>query len=88
MASHQGLHCLLKRKSFYVKLMKKNQPDSPKMKNGLFQIIRMEESIQLKRVNFSVTATNCITQYLDLIRAGQKKNLGRSQQNAINQIFN
>ena len=35
-ASHQGLHCLLKRKSFYVKLMKKKQFDTPKMKNGLF----------------------------------------------------
>ena len=31
-ASHQGLHCLFKRN---VKLMKKNQPDTPKMKNGL-----------------------------------------------------
>ena len=51
MASHQGLHCLLKRKSFYVKLMKKNRPDTPKMKNGLFLIIRMEESIGLTRVN-------------------------------------
>ena len=31
---HQGLHCLLYRKSICVKLLK--------MKNGLFQIIRME----------------------------------------------
>ena len=30
----------------------KNQPDIPKMKNGLFQIIRMEESIRLKRVKY------------------------------------
>ena len=36
-ASHQGLNCLLKRKSIYVKLMKKkNQPDNPIMKDGLF----------------------------------------------------
>ena len=52
-ASHQGLHGLLERKSIYVKLMKKNSTDTPKMKNGSFQIIRREESIRLKRCNIS-----------------------------------
>ena len=33
-ASHQGLHCLLKRRSIYGKLVKKkNQSETPKMKN-------------------------------------------------------
>ena len=48
-ASHQGLHCLPKRKSIYVKIIKKNQPDIPSMKNELYQII-MVEAIRLKRV--------------------------------------
>ena len=68
MASHQGLHCLLKRKSFYVKRMKKkNQPDTPKMKNGLFLIIRMEESIRLKRVNVIQSLVKVLVCHLALV---------------------
>ena len=51
-SSDLGLHCLLKRKS--------NQPDIPKMKTGLFQIIRMEESIRLKRVNITIPSLDGI----------------------------
>ena len=39
---------LLKENLFMLNKWRKNQPDIPKMKNGLFQIIRMEYSIRLK----------------------------------------
>ena len=42
--------------SIYVILMcKKNQPDLPTLNNGLFRIIRMEESMRLKWVKPNCT---------------------------------
>ena len=49
---------LLKENLFMLNKWRKNQPDIPKMKNGLFQIIRMEYSVRLKRVKYSYSMGN------------------------------
>ena len=69
-ASYQGLHCLLKKiyMESAVKMIK-HPPETLKTMNGLIQMIRMDKSTGLKRVNIFVSSAGlCDTvKYLNLV---------------------
>ena len=44
--SVQGLHCLLTGISIRNRIKRKRTPDTPKIRNGLIQMIRMDKSIR------------------------------------------
>ena len=50
MASDQCLHCLLTGFPIKNRMLSQNRPDTPKMKNGLFQPIAVEESTSIQWV--------------------------------------
>ena len=53
MASKRGLHCLCTAISMDVIVKMKNPPETPKTRNGLIQMIRMDNSTGQTGVNSS-----------------------------------